>query len=83
MSFSLVDDPFKSEFSAIDVDGGELIVRNELIKRTPIPINDSILIVLLNFANGSARSELLLPPPPAVFAAELCLSFDFSPLYQF
>ena len=82
MSFSLVDDPFKSEFSAIDVDGGELIVRNELIKRTPIPINDSILIVLLNFANGSARSELLLPPP-AVFAAELRLSFDFSLLYQF
>ena len=62
ISFSVVVEvanPFKLEFSAIDIDGGEVIVRNEAIKRIPIPINDSILIVLLNFANGSACNELL------------------------
>jgi hypothetical protein len=85
ISFSVVvvvvADPFKLEFSVIDTVGGEVIVRNEVIKRIPIPINDSILIVLLNFANGSACSELL---PPDVFAANYaCYHLIFFPLYQF
>src|SRR5919106_2715623 len=76
ISFSVaVDVPFKLEFSAIDTDGGEVIVRNEVIKRTTIPINDSILIVLLNFVNGSTCGVVLLPLE--VFDAEVRLSFDF------
>ena len=39
--------------SCNDMEGGEVIVRNEMPIKTPIPINDSIFIVLVNFLEGS------------------------------
>ena len=35
------------------MEGGDVIVRNEAAIKTPIPISDSIFIVLLNFLEGS------------------------------
>ena len=34
------------------MEGGEVIVRNEAATKTPIPISDSIFIVLLNLPEG-------------------------------
>ena len=34
------------------MEGGEVIVRNEAATKTPIPISDSIFIVLLNLSEG-------------------------------